>query len=189
MKILLAFFCLPLLVESPLLGQSPQGDRVPRLLEELSNASGPSGFEGPVREIMVGELHALGIETSTDGLGSVIGVLAGSSENPRIMLAAHMDEVGAIVRYITPEGMVKFQPLGGWLDQALVDQRWIIMTNKGSVLALSGLRSVHLATPEERSRVTPRDEVFLDVGARSKEEAEAIGIRPGEGIVPSSSLR
>ena len=121
------------------------------------------------------ELHALGIETSTDGLGSVIGVLAGSSERPRIMLAAHMDEVGAIVRYVTPEGMVKFQPVGGWLDQALVDQRWIIMTNKGPVLALSGLRSVHLATSEERTRVTPRDEVFLDVGARSKEEAEGMG--------------
>ena len=49
------------------------------------------------------------------------------------MWVAHMDEVGAIVRYVTPEGMVKFQPLGGWLDQALVDQRWIIMTNKGPV--------------------------------------------------------
>src|SRR5215468_8601690 len=79
---------------------------------------GPSGFEGPVREIIVRELRALGVETSTDGLGSVIGVLAGSSERPRIMLAAHMDEVGAIVRYVTPEGMVKFQPVGGWLDQA-----------------------------------------------------------------------
>jgi len=112
-----------------------QGDRVPRQLEELSNAPGPSGFEGGVREIIVRELHTLGIETSTDGLGSVIGVLAGSSERPHIMLAAHMDEVGAIVRYVTPEGMVKFQLVGGWLDQALVDQRWIIMTNKGLVPA------------------------------------------------------
>ena len=188
MKIILVIFCLTLLVEPALIGQTAQGDRVSRLLEELSNASGPSGFEGPVREIIVRELHALGIETSTDGLGSVIGVLAGSSERPRIMLAAHMDEVGAIVRYVTPEGMVKFQPVGGWLDQALVDQRWIIMTNKGPVLALSGLRSVHLATSEERTRVTPRDEVFLDVGARSKEEAEAMGIRPGDSIVPSSSF-
>jgi endoglucanase len=83
----------------------------------------------------VRELHTLGIETSTDGLGSVIGVLAGSSERPHIMLAAHMDEVGAIVRYVTPEGMVKFQLVGGWLDQGLVDQRWIIMTNKGLVPA------------------------------------------------------
>jgi putative aminopeptidase FrvX len=186
--ILLAIFCLALTVEPAPVGQTSKGDRVSRLLEELSNAPGPSGFEGPVREIMVREMHGLGLETSTDGLGSVIGVLAGSSERPRIMLAAHMDEVGAIVRYVTPEGMVKFQPVGGWLDQALVDQRWAIMTNKGQVPAVSGLRSAHLATPEERSRVTPRDEVFLDVGARSKEEAEAMGIRPGDGIVPSSSF-
>ena len=186
--IVLSILCLAVVAEPALVGQTPQSDRVFRLLEELSNAPGPSGFEGPVREIMVREMHALGLETSTDGLGSVIGVLAGSSERPRIMLAAHMDEVGAIVRYVTAEGMVKFQPLGGWLDQALVDQRWIIMTNKGPVPALSGLRSVHLATPEERSRVTPRDEVFLDVGARSKEEAEAMGIRPGDGIVPAISF-
>jgi putative aminopeptidase FrvX len=187
-KILLAILCLTLLVEPALMGQTPQGNRASRLLEELSNAPGPSGFEGPVRDIMVRELHALGVETSTDGLGSVIGVLVGSSERPRIMLAAHMDEVGAIVRYVMPEGMVKFQPLGGWLDQALVDQRWIIMTNKGPVPALSGLRSVHVTPSEERGRVTPRDEVFLDVGASTKEEAEAMGIRPGDAIVPSSSF-
>ncbi len=141
-----------------------------------------------MRDVLVRELRALGLETSTDGLGSVIAVLRGSSERPRIMLAAHMDEVGAMVRYITPEGMVKFQPLGGWLDQALVDQRWIIITNKGPVPAVSGLRSVHVTPSEERGRVTPRDEVFLDVGARSKEEAESLGIRPGDPIVPSSSF-
>ena len=107
MKTILVIFCLTLLVEPALKGQTAQGDRVSRLLEELSNAPGPSGFEGPVRQIIVRELHALGIETSTDVLGSVIGVLAGLSERPRIMLAAHMDEVGAIVRYVTPEGMVK----------------------------------------------------------------------------------
>jgi endoglucanase len=179
---------LSLLLGPALAGETPQGDRVARLLGELSNAPAPSGFEGPVRDVLVRELHALGLETSTDGLGSVIGVLRGSSERPRIMLAAHMDEVGAMVRYITPEGMVKFQPLGGWLDQALVDQRWMIMTNKGPVPAVSGLRSVHVTPSEERGRVTPRDEVFLDVGARSKEEAEGLGVRPGDAIVPSSSF-
>jgi endoglucanase len=141
-----------------------------------------------VRDILVREMRAIGVETSNDGLGSVIGVLRGSSEKPRIMLAAHMDEVGAMVRYVTPEGMIKFQPLGGWLDQALVDQRWIVITNKGPVSAVSGLRSVHVTPPEDRGRVTPHDEVFLDVGARSKEEAEGLGIRPGDPIVPSSSF-
>ena len=188
MKSLVGLFCLSFLLGSALVGQTPQGDRVAGLLGELSNAPGPSGFEGPVRYILVREMRALGVEISNDGLGSVIGVLRGSSERPKIMLAAHMDEVGAMVRYITPEGMVKFQPLGGWLDQALVDQRWIIMTHKGPVPAVSGLRSVHVTPSEDRGRVTPRDEVFLDVGARSKEEAEGLGVRPGDAIVPSSSF-
>jgi putative aminopeptidase FrvX len=98
-----------------------------------------------------------------------------------------MDEVGAMVRYVTPEGMVKFQLLGGWLDQALADQRWVILTNRGPITAVSGLRSAHITPPEERTRVTPRDDVFLDVGAGSKQEAEALGIRPGDPIVPASS--
>jgi len=165
-----------------------QADRVVKLLEELSNAPAPSGYEGPVRDILTREFHAAGLEVSTDGMGSVIGVLRGPSDGPRIMLAAHMDEVGAMVKYITPEGMVKFQILGGMLDQALVDQRWTILTAKGPVLAISGLKSIHVTPPDERSRVTPRENVFLDVGAKSKQEAEALGIRPGDPIAPASSF-
>ncbi len=165
-----------------------QGDRVLKLLEELSNAPAPSGYEGPVRDILRREFQAAGLQVSNDGMGSVIGVLRGPADSPRIMLAAHMDEVGAIVRFVTPEGMVKFQLVGGWLDQALVDQRWTILTAKGPVAAVSGLKSVHVTPPEERSRVTPRDDVFLDVGAKSKAEAEALGIRPGDPIAPVGSF-
>ncbi len=165
-----------------------KSDRVTQLLEELSNAPAPSGYEGPVRDILRREFQAAGLEVSNDGMGSVIGVLRGPANAPRIMLAAHMDEVGAIVRFITPGGMVKFQLLGGWLDQALVDQRWTILTNKGPVTAVSGLKSVHVTPPEERTRVTSRDDVFLDVGAKSKEEAQALGIGPGDPIAPASSF-
>lgn len=163
-------------------------DRVVTLLEQLSNAPAPSGFEEPVRDILKREFQAAGLEISNDGLGSIIGVLRGPADGPRILLAAHMDEVGAIVRFVTPEGMVKFQLLGGWLDQALVDQRWTILTAKGPVTAVSGLKSVHVTPPEERNRVTPRDEVFLDVGAKSRQEAEALGIRAGDPIAPVSSF-
>jgi putative aminopeptidase FrvX len=171
-----------------LLAQKPAADAVVILLKELVDAPGPAGFEGPVRAILTREFKAAGLDTSTDGLGSVIGVLPGPTGSPRIMLAAHMDEVGAMVRYITAEGMVKFQLLGGWMDQGLVDQRWTIVTQKGSVTAISGQRSTHISPAEERIRVTPRDDVFLDVGARSRAEAEAIGIRPGDPIVPVSEF-
>ena len=176
------------LVTLTLPASAQSGDRVLKLLEELSNTVAPSGYEGPVREILRREFRAAGLEISTDGMGSIIGVLRGSANGPRIMLAAHMDEVGAIVKYITPEGMVKFQVLGGMLDQALVDQRWTILTAKGPVLGISGLKSIHVTPTDERSRVTPRDNVFLDVGVKSKPEAEALGIRPGDPIAPASSF-
>src|SRR4051794_4627262 len=73
----------------PVPGQ--QADRVVKLLEELSNAPAPSGFEGPVRDILRREFQAAGLEVSNDGMGSVIGVLRGPTDGPRIMLAAHMD--------------------------------------------------------------------------------------------------
>src|SRR5690349_15879136 len=96
-RILLVLFCLGLQPCRALQASAQPKDRTARVLEELSNAPGPSGFEGPVREILARELRAAGLEVSTDGLGSVIGVLHGSSDRPRIMLAAHMDEVGALV--------------------------------------------------------------------------------------------
>lgn len=185
-RLILGFGLLLFAVALPASAQ--QSDRVVQLLEELSNAPAPSGYEGPVRDILRREFQGAGLKTSNDGLGSIIGVLQGPANAPRIMLAAHMDEVGAIVRFITPGGMVKFQLLGGWLDQALVDQRWTILTNKGPVTAVSGLKSVHVTPPEERTRVTSRDDVFLDVGAKSKEEAEALGIRPGDPIAPANSF-
>ena len=188
MRVLFLVLCSAMFLAATLVAQSVHGDRIERLLEELSNAPAPSGFEGPVREIVTRELRAEGLETSTDGLGSVIAVLRGSSDRPRIMLAAHMDEVGAMVKYVTPEGMVKFQTLGGWLDQALIEQRWTIVTAKGPVTAVSGLESPHVMPPEERNRVTPRDDIFLDVGAHSKEDAESLGVHPGDPIVPAGSF-
>jgi putative aminopeptidase FrvX len=166
--------------------QAQAGDRVIKLFEELTNANAPTGFEGPVREILKREFSKIGLEVSTDGLGSVIAVMRSSAAQPRIMVDAHMDEVGLMVRYITEDGFVKFQTLGGWLDQALINQRWVIDTRKGPVLAFSGIRAIHITPSEIRGRVTPATEIFLDVGVGSKKEAEALGVRPGDPISPWS---
>lgn len=161
-------------------------DRPERLLEELTNAHGTSGFEGPVRRIVMRELRDAGAEVSTDGLGSAIGVFRGSAAGPRVMLAAHMDELGLLVKYITNDGFIKFLPLGGWFDQALVDKRWIIHTSKGPVTGVSGIKTVHVSTVNDRTRVFSRDDLFLDIGARSRQDAEAMGILPGDPITPDS---
>jgi putative aminopeptidase FrvX len=159
-------------------------DRAEALLQELSNAPGISGHEDAVRAIVLRELKAAGADTSTDGLGSAIGVLQGPAGAPRIMLAAHMDELGLLVKHITADGFIKVLPLGGWLDQALIDKRWIIHTSKGPIPGTSGLKTIHITTADEKSRVFPREQIFIDIGARNQADAEAMGVRPGDAIVP-----
>ncbi len=163
-----------------------QSDPVIRLFEELTNADAPTGYEGPVREILVREFRSQGLGVSTDGLGSVIGVVKGKAEGPKVMVVAHMDEVGLMVRYITNDGFIKFQTLGGWLDHALIDQRWTIRTRKGLLHAVSGIRAPHVTPQSMRGRVFPADEIFLDIGARSKKDAMEMGVRPGDPISPWS---
>ncbi|MBI4340415.1 MAG: M42 family metallopeptidase [Chloroflexi bacterium] len=161
--------------------------RVQRLLEELSNAHGPSGSEGQVRVIVQRELFPIADELESDGLGSLIARLGPRNGSPTIMLAAHMDEVGLMVRYVTPEGFVKFLGLGGMLDQALINQRWVIATRKGMVNGVTGIKTTHVVPLEARSQLFRREQMFIDVGAASKEDAEErLGIRPGDPIAPDS---
>jgi endoglucanase len=157
------------------------GDRTEALLGELSNAHGPPGFEEPVRAIMVREMKPLA-KISYDGMGSVIA--QNGSGGPRVMLDAHMDELGAMTRRITPDGFVTLQMLGGWLDQALPGQRWVILTAKGPVKAVSGIRDVHVTPPEERMKAFTRDNLYLDIGARNAAEAEAMGVAIGDPVAP-----
>ncbi len=184
LKTLFTFFAILMIGAGSLDAQSE--DRVVKLMEELTNAPGPSGFEGPVRQVVERELRALGASISHDGLGSVIGEVKGPNGGPRIMVTAHMDEVGLMVQHIRSDGFLRFKKLGGWFDQALVDQRWTIVTKSGPLLGVSGLRTIHVTPREVRNRVWPLEDLFIDVGARSREEAEAMGIRPGDPIAPWS---
>lgn len=156
------------------------------LLQELSEAPGPSAFEEAVRAIMVREFAALDATIEYDGLGSVLATLPGNGSGPRIMVSAHMDEVGLIVQHITEDGYVRVKMLGGILEQGLPDQRWTILGRDGPVMAVSGMHTIHVTPPAQRTQVWPLDDIFLDVGARSRQEAQAMGIRPGDGIAPES---
>lgn len=157
------------------------------LLAELSSAPGPSGFEDSIRSIVQRELGPLVRTLETDGIGSVIAKLDCDKEHPRLMLSGHMDEVGLMVRYITEEGFLKFQTLGGWLDQALINQRWNIMTERGLVKGITGIKTPHVMPPEDRSNLFKRGDMFIDVGATSKKDAEErLKIKPGDAIAPDS---
>jgi putative aminopeptidase FrvX len=159
-------------------------DQTAELLRKLADAPGPPGFEEPVRKLIVDSIKPYAASIRYDGMGSILATQG--SEGPRIMVDAHMDELGGVVRRITPRGFLTMQMLGGWLDQALVDQRWTIIGSKGPVHAVTGIRDAHVVPTEERGRVFPRDSLFLDVGAQSEKEVRDMGIEPGSPVVPDA---
>ncbi|HET9087922.1 MAG TPA: M42 family metallopeptidase [Acidobacteriaceae bacterium] len=159
-------------------------DSTAQLLKQLANAPGPSGYEEAVRAIMVPGMKPYATSLQYDGLGSVIAKMG--TTGPRIMIDAHMDELGGMVRRVTPQGFLTMQMLGGWLDQALVDQRWIILGSRGPVRAVTGIRDIHVLPLSERNSVYPRDSLYLDVGAKTAAEVAAMGVEPGDPIVPDS---
>jgi len=159
-------------------------DRTVALLQQLTDTAGPPGFEEPIRKVMVDLMKPLAASVTFDGLGSIIATQG--SDGPRVMVDAHMDELGGMIRRVTPRGLLTMQMLGGWLDQALVDQRWIILGSKGPVRAVTGIRDVHVVPADERTRVYSRDSLFLDVGATTDAEVAAMGISAGDPVVPDA---
>ena len=178
----LALCCL--LLTCAAFAQTATPDATVTLLERLSNAPGPPGAEEPVRAIMVDAMKPLAGSVRYDGMGSVIAQMGTSG--PRIMIDAHMDELGGMVRRVAPNGTLTMQMLGGWLDQALVDQRWTILGSKGPVHAVTGIRDIHVVPTDERTKVYPRDQLSLDIGAKNADEAAGMGIEPGDPVVPDA---
>ncbi len=178
-------FLLLFLLIGPILAPAQQPDRTEQLLQRLADAPGPPGFEEPVRALMAAELKPfVTVPIRYDGMGSLVAQQGATG--PRIMIDAHMDELGGMIRRVTPNGFLTMQMLGGWLDQALVDQRWIIIGSKGPVHAVTGIRDIHVVPAEERTRVFSRDQMYLDVGAKDAQAVAALGISAGDPVVPDS---
>ncbi|MDD4601033.1 putative aminopeptidase YsdC [bioreactor metagenome] len=157
-------------------------------LKEISTAPGVSGFEQPVKDLMLKKLGPI-TEVSYDKIGSVIFAKSGSFADPKIMLASHMDEIGFMVKMITKEGFVKFTMLGGWWEQVMLGQRVTVMTSKGNIPGVIGSKPPHILSPEERKKVVKKREMFIDIGAADENEARArFGVRPGDPIAPQSEF-
>ncbi len=154
-------------------------------LKELAEAFGISGYEDEVVEILRKkfEKHA---KVARDRIGSLIAEKRGTSEHPRIMFAAHMDEIGFMVKEITKDGFVKFLPVGGWWDGNLPGMRVKIKNNKGMLIpGVIGLKPIHELSPEERKKMPEIDQMYIDVGATKKFQViDKLGIRPGDPIMP-----
>lgn len=154
------------------------------ILVELSNAFGPSGFEGEVREVFR-KMVADYTEVTYDNLGSIIAIHRGQAASPKILLAAHLDEVGLMIRGITPGGYLKAVPLGGWWPPALLAQRMVIRSKRGDFYGVVGAKPPHYMKDEEKSSSLRVADLYIDVGASSYDEVVALGIEVGDPVVPA----
>jgi putative aminopeptidase FrvX len=186
LTLLLLLASLPLRAQTPASAQPPSQDRLVQLLKELTEAPGPPGYEEAVRKIMTDRFKPLADNIIYDGLGSVVAQQGNSG--PRIMLDAHMDELGGMVRRIRPDGFVSMQMLGYWLSAALPDQRWVIIGSKGPVLAVTDIWDAHIAPHGAPGQPPPQQDLFLDTGARSAADVATLGIAPGDPVVPVSDF-
>lgn len=157
------------------------------LLKELTEVNGIPGYEAQVRAVVRKHLEPLG-KLSQDKIGSVICKAEGSAEAPVVMLAGHMDEIGFMIKHVTKEGFLYFLPLGGWFDQVLLGQRVVIKTNKGEVVGVIGAKPPHLLPADQRTKVVKKQEMYIDIGATSKEEVEEAGVRPGDPAIPRADF-
>jgi len=143
-----------------------------QLLEKLSNASGVSGFEDNVRNLMMEELKGFVDELDVDNMGNLIAIKKGKPDGKKVMLAAHMDEIGLIVRYIDKNGFIKFSKLGGINDQMLLNQEVYIHSNGEKILGVIGSKPPHRMKAAEKKKPVEYENMFIDIGASSKEDAE-----------------
>jgi len=155
-----------------------------QMMKELTDAKAISGHEAEAREVMEKYLEPVSDRVYTDNLGSIIGEKVGEESGPKVMVAGHLDEVGFMVTRIDKNGFLYFQTIGGWWNQVMLAQRVTIMTKKGNVTGVIGSKPPHILSPEERKKPVEIKDMFIDIGASSKEEAESFGVRPGDSVVP-----
>ena len=159
-------------------------DRIKRWTEALMMIPGLSGFEGNVRRYLKSELKALGINTKTDMLGNLIATIDGDASLPSVMLIAHMDQLGLIVRKIEASGLLRAERVGGVPERALAAQEVLLCLGQGRTLpGIIANKSHHATTPEEKYRVVPYQELYIDCGFASAAEAVAAGVNVGTPIV------
>jgi endoglucanase len=151
-------------------------------LEKLSNACGVTGREEEVRNLMMKFLKPYVDEVKEDKLGNVIGIKEGKKKAPKVMLAAHMDEIGLLVKMISKEGFLQFTKIGGIDDRILLAQKVIVYTEKGPLHGIIGSKPPHIQKEEERKKVITYDELFIDVGAESLEQAKKMGVKIGDPV-------
>lgn len=149
------------------------------LLQRLTEAHGVPGQEDAIREIVREELKGI-CDISADSMGNLICVKkatkAPKGEAKKLMLAAHMDEIGFVVKHIDDKGFLRIHPLGGWDPRQMASQRVFVHTKSGVLngTMMAGVKPKHLLSPEEMNRPISVDQMFLDVGMSGEEAKKKI---------------
>ncbi len=157
-------------------------DRIETLLKEFTEAPGVSGFEGEIFSLLERRLSPIAT-VGKDRLGSCIARLKGGAEGPRVMLAAHMDEVGFMVSHFSGS-FVRFNPLGGWWYPRMIALPVAIRTSRGEVPGVIGTKNPYEMEEDERKGPFKAKDLYIDVGLFGKAKPDSLGIRPGDPVVP-----
>lgn len=139
------------------------------LIEKLCNAQGVSGDEGEIRSIIKSEIKPYADEIRTDMLGNLIAYKKGKNSSKKIMISAHMDEVGFIISGITDKGYLRFKTVGG-IDTRVILGKKVVF--KSGIKGIIGVKAIHLLSESERDSVPKIKDLYIDIGTSTKEEAE-----------------
>ena len=157
-------------------------------LEKLSNACGVAGREKEVRELLVKMLKLYADEVTVDRMENVVAIKKGKKNAPKVMLAAHMDEVGLMIKTITKDGFLQFTKMGGIDDRILLAQKVNVNTEKNILPGVVGSKPPHIQKEEERKKIFTYDEMFIDIGAENRDDAKAMGVKIGDPVTFDSKF-
>jgi tetrahedral aminopeptidase len=155
-----------------------------KLLSKICETPGAPGHEQRVRELVLRELKGLADEVRVDNMGNVIATRKGK-KNKKAMVAAHMDEIGFIVTHIDDHGFLNFIPLGGFDPKTLTAQR-VIVHGRKDVIGVMGSKPIHMMSAEERNKLVPISDYFIDLGLPKKEVEKLV--RVGDTVTRERSL-
>lgn len=157
-------------------------------LKNLLDAAAPSGFETPAARVWRAEAERFADDVHVDVAGNSFARVA-TGGAPRVMLAGHVDEIGLMVTFVDEDGFLYVDGIGGWDPQVLVGQRIRFLTRRGDVVGVVGKKPIHLIKPDEKDKAVKLTDLWVDIGARNRDEATERGIRAGDpGVVDSKMV-
>ena len=145
-----------------------------KLLKEICEVAGAPGHEQRVREVVLREVKKLADKVSVDNMGNVTAFKKGKKDK-KVMIAAHMDEIGFIITHIDENGFLRFIPLGGFDPKTLTAQR-VIVHGKIDVIGVMGSKPIHMMSAGEREKIVPISDYFIDLGLSKKEVDKIVSV-------------